>query len=532
MAPTTIQFLPRDDTGGVGTGKGDWRAHASPEDFVLEGWSEGFMVGALIIMACITIANMRRKVLLHKLILLEQLLAMSHGTFCFMSFNGYGWYLSSTAALLYCSWFIHNLVAWMKIRPFFLDRGSLFSRKTGIWTRNIYLATLVASIGPILLQIYDNFRFFNGFSDFYTDVRPYEPLFRDPWWVFTCFVLFHVVSKCYGTGVVELIKKSPRFGILMSAILLALIFTVLDIVSSIHNFLGGTDGINPWWKLSLVFKCLTDTIMLDDFKTELKRLGIKRIKKDEDRRQSYAVVLEDKDTGDQGELEFADALNVSPERFAKERYGRKSNAGPINSPNDRFRQQSVLDGNYARDQQKYGRDQTGQGGRRISHLPDLGIKKGWSALAARKTKKQIASGKYVVDVEKDADDVVRADSRQDPRQEERHMSYPMFDEDDEDSEYSDNIDPRGMERPSRPKRKAMGKLDRLTGEHFSNNDAASATARHKEHRSSSLGSDSPPESSGALNEKQEQHQSNALGHGLDGNDEMGGLDFQTKPAGF
>ena len=67
------------DTGGVGTGYGDWRQQAKPEDFILEAWSEGFMVGALIIMACITIANMRRKVLLHKLILLEQLLAMSHG---------------------------------------------------------------------------------------------------------------------------------------------------------------------------------------------------------------------------------------------------------------------------------------------------------------------------------------------------------------------------------------------------------------------------------------------------------------------
>jgi hypothetical protein len=38
---------------------------------VLEGWAEGFMVGALIIMSCITLANMRRGVLLHKLILLE-----------------------------------------------------------------------------------------------------------------------------------------------------------------------------------------------------------------------------------------------------------------------------------------------------------------------------------------------------------------------------------------------------------------------------------------------------------------------------
>ena len=59
------------DTGSVGAGGGGWRQDAKPEDFILEAWSEGFMVGALIIMACITIANMRKKVLLHKLILLE-----------------------------------------------------------------------------------------------------------------------------------------------------------------------------------------------------------------------------------------------------------------------------------------------------------------------------------------------------------------------------------------------------------------------------------------------------------------------------
>lgn len=33
------------------------------------------------------------------------------------------------------------------------------------------------------------------------------------------------------------------------------------------------DRINPYWKLTLVFKCLSDNIMLDDFKTELRRLG-------------------------------------------------------------------------------------------------------------------------------------------------------------------------------------------------------------------------------------------------------------------
>lgn len=50
---------------------GDWRRNATPLAYITEGWSEGFMLGSLIIMSCITIANMRKGVLLHKLILLE-----------------------------------------------------------------------------------------------------------------------------------------------------------------------------------------------------------------------------------------------------------------------------------------------------------------------------------------------------------------------------------------------------------------------------------------------------------------------------
>jgi hypothetical protein len=65
--PTFTPLLAR----GVGTGKNDWRATATAEDFVVESWSQGFMVGALLIMACITVANMRRRVLLHRLILAE-----------------------------------------------------------------------------------------------------------------------------------------------------------------------------------------------------------------------------------------------------------------------------------------------------------------------------------------------------------------------------------------------------------------------------------------------------------------------------
>jgi hypothetical protein len=50
---------------------GDWRDVNETEAYVVESWGEGFMLGALLIMAAITVANMRKKVLLHKLILLE-----------------------------------------------------------------------------------------------------------------------------------------------------------------------------------------------------------------------------------------------------------------------------------------------------------------------------------------------------------------------------------------------------------------------------------------------------------------------------
>lgn len=63
-----------------------------------------------------------------------------------MSFNGYGWYLSSTAALLYCSWVVHNVVAWMKIKPFLVDTRSMFKPETGKWIKRIYLGTLACTV--------------------------------------------------------------------------------------------------------------------------------------------------------------------------------------------------------------------------------------------------------------------------------------------------------------------------------------------------------------------------------------------------
>lgn len=42
-----------------------------PDGLILEAWGQGLMVGSLLIMAAITIANMKKQVLLHKLIFAE-----------------------------------------------------------------------------------------------------------------------------------------------------------------------------------------------------------------------------------------------------------------------------------------------------------------------------------------------------------------------------------------------------------------------------------------------------------------------------
>lgn len=56
--------------------------------------------------------------------------------------------------------------------------------------------------------------------------------------------------------------------------ILSICFIIVDIVSvtGVFNSHALPDGINPFWKLAFVFKCLTDTIVLDDFKTALDRL--------------------------------------------------------------------------------------------------------------------------------------------------------------------------------------------------------------------------------------------------------------------
>lgn len=50
-------------------------------------------------------------------------------------------------------------------------------------------------------------------------------------------------------------------------------FIILDVlcVTPVVS-VGLPDSINPFWKFAFIFKCFTDTIILDDFKTALDRL--------------------------------------------------------------------------------------------------------------------------------------------------------------------------------------------------------------------------------------------------------------------
>lgn len=99
--------------------------------------------------------------------------------------------------------------------------------------------------------------------------------------------------------------------------------------------------------------------MLDDFKTELKRLGMKRIQKEEMNRRSFALVLDEKD--DDEEVEFADVLSPRRQNTA--------NLSPSQSPSGRLREDSLS--NTRPEKRGAPRFPAAKGGVKISQLPDL-----------------------------------------------------------------------------------------------------------------------------------------------------------------
>ena len=184
------------------------------------------------------------------------------GTFIFPHPPVYGWYLSATAIPLNVSWCLHNVISWLKIKPFLTRKWSY-----------IFIISVCLSFPYWIVEIYANFTYFNGINAVFSKTRPYEAIFRDPWWVFTTAFLFYQIATHYRIKLTALVWISPRFGVLLIAMLMSIMFIVLDILSVTHVFDSRLpDGLNPFWKLATVFKCLTDSIVLDDFKTALDRL--------------------------------------------------------------------------------------------------------------------------------------------------------------------------------------------------------------------------------------------------------------------
>jgi hypothetical protein len=197
-----------------------------------------------------------------QLILLELILGIWQGFWLFFKSPVHAWWLSVAAIFLNASWSLHNVIAWMKIKPFLSKPASY-----------CFIGTVILAQPYWILEIYANFAYFHGVNTIFLKTRPWEALCRDPWWIFTTVFLFWVIKTQYEMTLKEIVRISPRFGIMLLAMVVSIIFIVLDILTVTNALkLPGPTGINPFWKLAFVFKCLTDAVVLDDFKVALDRL--------------------------------------------------------------------------------------------------------------------------------------------------------------------------------------------------------------------------------------------------------------------
>lgn len=119
----------------------------------------------------------------------------------------------------------------------------------------------------------------------------------DPWWIFTIINLFWNIKFRYELGFLEIVHVSPRFAILLLCMTLSVICIIIDLLSVTPVIPIGV--INPFWKFAFVFKCFTDSIILDDFKAALDKLS----------RHRRAQILPFDILGDNGSVQD---LRISP----------------------------------------------------------------------------------------------------------------------------------------------------------------------------------------------------------------------------
>ena len=61
--------------------------------------------------------------------------------------------------------------------------------------------------------------------------------------------LLYNIRKRYPFELLELIRASPRFGLMLISMFLSIIFIIVDILYATIGF-GSVVGINPYWKVS------------------------------------------------------------------------------------------------------------------------------------------------------------------------------------------------------------------------------------------------------------------------------------------
>lgn len=89
------------------------------------------------------------------------------GFFIIFSPPVYAWWLNIAGIFLDASWSLHNVIAWIKLKPFLSKRVSYVF----IWT--VAIAQLFW-----VWETYASFAYFHNVNTYFMKTRPYEALFR------------------------------------------------------------------------------------------------------------------------------------------------------------------------------------------------------------------------------------------------------------------------------------------------------------------------------------------------------------------
>jgi hypothetical protein len=133
---------------------------------------------------------------------------------------------------------VHNVIAWLKIKPFLPKWGS-----------RVFIISLLAVQPFWVLETWANFQYHNNLGSRLLDTsRLFEPLARDPWWVFTTIKLVLAINDNYEFTIPKLVRISPRFGVMLLCLFVSIVFVIVDVIFMI--LVSKRGGLNPFWRVS------------------------------------------------------------------------------------------------------------------------------------------------------------------------------------------------------------------------------------------------------------------------------------------